>query len=676
MPHTEPILYPLPPRPLLHSNVRGSDDLEDELAALRPHAATVSGVAVSARRLDGSQGTDHASDACLECDRWMRQTCYNPLRHNAKITVRAITDQMRTQLLSVTEFLDGLVTYVLSREWHDLFSIYIFRVQPVPHCSQQLGVRFGFFGMIGLQQLPEHIDESPSCSAEADFERQFSCVLILLVVAAAVHGLAQRLLPARIASSVSSIAGTTVGWAAGDAAIRLMIEQSVSAHDAAEAAGTVEVDAATLASSDGYGYGFGATALSVALILLLEPFTIHAIFALLNRPLQACMAMCLRGACDAGTVSGSWLLAAFRGLEALLGWAEEAALAGAFLASKALTMVVLMIWTYVSQLYLITGLTEEQRNSPVHSRLKVLWATTLTLAGALFTEQLVRWREHLEAVSAQEEREQQEAHERQLAQELEEEERKEALGTGQPRESSEAVPTTEARLEPRAGRQLPGGQVPGGRAPPAAADPLACSAAWPSPAATALATGGATLQSSPTARPTTRVSVFLAWVQSMWHLMRESLRRVLSLTEQLFFFATGWAWTYVAFDTAGRASVWLAFEDFLAALGLTLLAVTLILLMPGNKLNQNTSGRLAFGNANLDSTRMAIAKHYLSTSSTFFVGWAWVVFLRDLAAVSGQSVMHVFSPPTVAPIKSTLGLIATDEVHDAPTQSRPPRAAS
>ena len=52
---------------------------------------------------------------------------------------------------------------------------------------------------------------------------------------------------------------------------------------------------------------------------------------------------------------------------------------------------------------------------------------------------------------------------------------------------------------------------------------------------------------------------------------------------------------------------------------------------------QNTSGRLALapngGAAKQHSYRLDIAKHYLTTSSTFFVGWAWVAALRDLAAV-------------------------------------------
>ena len=33
-------------------------------------------------------------------------------------------------------------TYVLSREWHDLLSIYIFRLHPLPHCSETVGYSY------------------------------------------------------------------------------------------------------------------------------------------------------------------------------------------------------------------------------------------------------------------------------------------------------------------------------------------------------------------------------------------------------------------------------------------------------------------------------------------------------------------------------------------------------
>ena len=128
-----------------------------------------------------------------------------PLRLRLRMAIRALAEMMRVNLESVTIFLDGLVTYacltqlhvvlssaanpclpdqahtrthvhtplharhapthtlhstrcryVLSREWHDLFSIYIFRLQPVPHCSANEGVRFGFFGLVSLTSLQVH----------------------------------------------------------------------------------------------------------------------------------------------------------------------------------------------------------------------------------------------------------------------------------------------------------------------------------------------------------------------------------------------------------------------------------------------------------------------------------------------------------------------------------------
>ena len=66
----------------------------------------------------------------------------------------------------------------------------------------------------------------------------------------------------------------------------------------------------------------------------------------------------------------------------------------------------------------------------------------------------------------------------------------------------------------------------------------------------------------------------------------------------------------------------LAVTDLTLALSLTLLAVTLIVLLPGERLAQNRSGRISFnGMESLDVTggaRMAIVKATLTTSSTFW----------------------------------------------------------
>jgi hypothetical protein len=83
-------------------------------------------------------------------------------------------------------------------------------------------------------------------------------------------------------------------------------------------------------------------------------------------------------------------------------------------------------------------------------------------------------------------------------------------------------------------------------------------------------------------------------------------------------------------------------------MSLTALAVVLIVLLPGERLNQNRSGRITISGSmsrllNGESARMAIVKQTLTTSSTFFVGWAFVVFFRDLAAVTGSTSIKIAS---------------------------------
>ena len=147
------------------------------------------------------------------------------------------------------------------------------------------------------------------------------------------------------------------------------------------------------------------------------------------------------------------------------------------------------------------------------------------------------------------------------------------------------------------------------------------------------------------------VDPLFLWVQGAKQTLREALRRCLSFAEQLCFFATGWSWTYVFFPLASKSSILLAVKDGLVALSLTTLAVVLIVLLPGERLAHNHSGRISIlGSAaklseaahsgatqDASNTRMAIVKQTLTTSSTFFVGWAYVVFFRDLAAITGST---------------------------------------
>lgn len=112
-------------------------------------------------------------------------------------------------------------------------------------------------------------------------------------------------------------------------------------------------------------------------------------------------------------------------------------------------------------------------------------------------------------------------------------------------------------------------------------------------------------------------------------------------------------------------------RDGLFAVVLTLLAVVLICLLPGERLAQNRSGRIAIGRggglhgiAAPESTRMAIVKLYLTSSSTFFVGWSYVVFFRDMAAAWGQSAFalrHAFSEDLLAFASHPFGLYAEED---------------
>ena len=477
----------------------------------------------------------------------------------------------------VTSFLDGLVTYVLSREWHDMFTYYIFRLQPVPHCSAEVGVRFGFFGIVRLANTD--VTEgmaAPTCYQEASSSEQFSYVVVLIAVAAVAHGLAQRLLTPSVAKAVTSIAGMTVGWAAGDAAVRLLVElmplpptasavvdaprpdaPSAAAAAAATVVGATSearrhlaADALWTSGAGGEGfalrYALSVTAVCMVCLLLLGRFVVHALAVLLHRAAEKCCG------------SSQWA-------DALVDAGEEAMLAVTHLTARAVTMVVLMVWTYVSQLILLSGLTGEQRDGDVRGRLQVLWATSLTLVGALCTEQLVQWREHLEHLAAQEE----ESFKVDSA----------ALRNTSPATASSAAASLGGsgsgggNVAPSGGS---GGDGGGGIESKAPCSSSSSSSSLETRAAAAddgsggsgVGVGGSACVGSGTEVSASTwlesieerqedecggrlLEFMLEWLESF---VREFARQLLSMTEQMLFFGTGWAWTYVFFPSSYKAS--------------------------------------------------------------------------------------------------------------------------
>ena len=45
--------------------------------------------------------------------------------------------KLRRARVPVKQFVDGTLTYVLSRQWKDLLAIYVFRLHPLPYCAQK-----------------------------------------------------------------------------------------------------------------------------------------------------------------------------------------------------------------------------------------------------------------------------------------------------------------------------------------------------------------------------------------------------------------------------------------------------------------------------------------------------------------------------------------------------------
>ena len=61
------------------------------------------------------------------------------------------------------------------------------------------------------------------------------------------------------------------------------------------------------------------------------------------------------------------------------------------------------------------------------------------------------------------------------------------------------------------------------------------------------------------------------------------------------------------------------------------------------------------------SARMAIVKQTLTTSSTFFVGWSFVVFFRDLAAVTGQGAVELRHAALLPPLAAERAAAPADD---------------
>ena len=58
-----------------------------------------------------------------------------PAEQILRPSLRLARAKLRRARVPVKQFVDGSLTYVLSRQWKDLLAIYVFRLHPLPYCK-------------------------------------------------------------------------------------------------------------------------------------------------------------------------------------------------------------------------------------------------------------------------------------------------------------------------------------------------------------------------------------------------------------------------------------------------------------------------------------------------------------------------------------------------------------
>jgi hypothetical protein len=112
---------------------------------------------------------------------------------------------------AVSEFIDGVMLYVLSKEWYDAFATHIFKLHPLPYCSED--------------------DSELPCTLEASAASQLCFAVAMLLGASVLVRLAGWFDESACAegggrslSIVPPMAGMCVGWAFGFAAVKWLAE--------------------------------------------------------------------------------------------------------------------------------------------------------------------------------------------------------------------------------------------------------------------------------------------------------------------------------------------------------------------------------------------------------------------------------------------------------------------
>ena len=290
------------------------------------------------------------------------------------------------------------------------------------------------------------------------------------------------------------------------------------------------------------------------------------------------------------------------------------------LSTRAITTSCLMLWAYVSSVNLLDGLEPEQYDSALHWRLLVTWALLLTFAGAAITVRLMTWRE--------------------------------ALTDGD--DDDDDDPFAEPRTPQRQEREGGANQWSRLHADEAGAPSFSTTDLFneayerrPQSAVEARRGHGCCGCNRPDGR---RRALRAAGVQ------------VLLLGEKVLAWMAGCAWTTVFFpSTMPFPSV----EQTLSALGvailLTISALAALTLAGGTLEVEKTSEDTV--------ERHVVESYFMVNSASFFVGWSWIVVLRDLLALSGQVAVSDTRMSALGRVASFFGLEREKDVRDAETMS-------
>jgi len=481
---------------------------------------------------DDAAGEPAEDDCCIMCNPGMNAAVLALCQGNTKPARRRVSTSLRDSLPVVTQFVDGLAIYALSKEWNDLFSIYVFRLQPLPFCK----------GTPGL-----------TCTDPKPASIQAVYAVGMLVAAACVQAVLARH-ESRLPSlaTVRPMLGMVVGWAAGDAYVQFLVEWQSDEGSACW-----------------WNTCVGAMAAFSTLVTLGNTVALTAL-----QPL-------------------SRVVAAHRCGKAL----EQQLAAFWQLLSRALSVTIFMLWNYSLAALVTSGIdsSQEAQGGPLYQRVLVLWAATLHGLMALGVVQLQRWRSRLEQRSA---------------------------------DPADAAAPDDASVEP------------------ASADAGSSSGAGTSTRDAAAPAPAETVESSsvPVPVPPPRLPLPLRL-----HI-RAALLQLLTLLESTAGWVTGCAWTNAVTASFGtlQSPPTLEFSvtlsDAALAVGLTLLAVAWLVVTTvatsdggggggGGGDGGDGGGGGARGAEGDDEKRRAVERYFVTNALAFFVGWAWVIFLRDLTTL-------------------------------------------